>query len=176
MVRAYTACYGRRTLVSLLGKVYLGISLALFFIGVIWASNTLQSNSAWVGIVLAVPRLDLIEPLPRVRYEVNLAVLLGGWVVAVGLLAVLAIRAPFRIRGTALEKRRIRELEREVLELRTLPLRQQEEDEILAAEAHIEAGTKKVMTEKLERERAQERRSLREPPSPRPLPGGGPGA
>lgn len=176
MVRAYTACYGRRTLVSLLGKVYLGVSLALFFIGVIWASNTLQSNSAWVGIVLAVPRLDLIEPLPRVRYEVNLAVLLGGWVVAVGLLAVLAIRAPFRIRGTALEKRRIRELEREVLELRTLPLRQQEEDEILAAEAHIEAGTKKVMTEKLERERAQERRSLREPPSPRPLPGGGPGA
>lgn len=175
MARAYTPCYGRRTLVSLLGKVYLGVSLALFFIGVIWASNTLQSNSAWVGIVLAVPRLDLIEPLPRVRYEVNLAVLLGGWVVAVGLLAVLAMRAPFRIRGTALEKRRIRELEREVLELRTLPLRQQEEDEILAAEAHIEAGTKKVMTEKLERERAQERRAVREPPPPRTLPGGGPG-
>lgn len=174
MVRAYTPCYGRRTEVSLLGKVYLGVSLALFFIGVIWASNTLQSNSAWVGIVLAVPRLDLIEPLPRVRYEVNLAVLLGGWVVAVGLLAVLAMRAPFRIRGAALVQRRIRELEREVLELRTLPLRQQEEDEILAAEAHIEAGTKKVMTEKLERDRAQQR-TAREPAPPRPLPGGGPG-
>jgi hypothetical protein len=159
--------------VSLLGKVYLGVSLALFFIGVIWASNTLQSNSAWVGVVLAVPRLDLIEPLPRVHYEVNLAVLLGGWVVAVGLLAVLGMRAPFRIRGAALVQRRIRELEREVLELRTLPLRQQEEDEILAAEAHIEAGTKKVMTEKLEREQAKAR-GAREPALQRPVPGGRP--
>lgn len=144
--------------VSLLGKVYLGVSLALLIIGVVWASNTLQANAAWVEIVLAVPRLDLIEPLPRVRYEVNLAVLLGGWVVAAGLLAIAAIRAPFRIRGAALLQRRVRELEREVLELRMLPLRQQEEDEILAAEAHIETGTKKVMTEKLHREHAQARR------------------
>lgn len=158
--------------VSLLGKVYLGVSLALFFIGVVWASNTLQSNAAWVEIVLAVPRLDLIEPLPRVRYEVNLAVLLGGWVVAVGLVAVTAIRAPFRIRGAALVQRRVRELEREVLELRTLPLRQQEEDEILEAEAHIEAGTKKVMTEKLHREQVAARR---EDDRERGLPLGRPG-
>ena len=143
---------------SLLGKVYLGVSLALLIIGVVWASNTLQSNAAWVAIELAVPRLDLIEPLPHVRYEVNLAVLLGGWVVAVALLGVAAIRAPFRIRGAALMQRRVRELEREVLEPRTLPLRQHEEDEILAAEAHIETGTKKVMTEKLHREQAQARR------------------
>lgn len=144
--------------VSLLGKVYLGVSLALLIIGVVWASSTLQANAAWVEIVLAVPRFDLIEPLPRVRYEVNLAVLLGGWVVAASLLAIAAIRAPFRIRGAALLQRRVRELEREVLELRTLPLRQQEEDELLAAEAHIETGTKKVMTEKLHHEQAQARR------------------
>jgi hypothetical protein len=43
----------------------------------------------------------------------------------------------------------VRELEREVLELRTLPLRQQEEDELLAAEAHVEPGTRKVMTEQI---------------------------
>jgi hypothetical protein len=141
-----------RRAVSLLGKVYLGVSLALFVVGVAWASNTLQANSAWVEIVLAVPRLDLLEPLERIRYEVNLAGLVAGWVVAVGLLAVLAMRAPFRIRGAALTQRRIRDLEREVLELRTLPLRQHEEDEILAAEAHVDVGTKKVMTEKLARD------------------------
>lgn len=134
---------------SLLGKVYLGVSLVLLLVGVAWASNTLQANAAWVEIVLAVPRLDLLEPLARIRYEVNLAVLLAGWVLAVALLGVLAIRAPFRIRSAAVTQRRIRELEREVLELRTLPLRQHEEDEILAAEAHVDAGTRKVMTEQL---------------------------
>ncbi|MFO0635828.1 MAG: hypothetical protein U0168_23560 [Nannocystaceae bacterium] len=137
---------------SLLGKVYLGVSLALLLIGVAWSSNTLQANAAWVEIVLAVPRLDVLEPLARVRYEVNLAVLLAGWVTAVGIIAVLAIRAPFRIRAAAVSQRRIRELEREVLELRTLPLRQHEEDEILAAEAHVDAGTRKVMTEQFARE------------------------
>lgn len=137
---------------SVLGKVYLGVSLAAFVVGVVWASNTLQANAAWVEIVLAVPRLDLLEPLQRIRYEVNLAALMGGWVVAAGVLALLAMRAPFKIRGAAVTQRRVRELEREVLELRTLPLRQQEEDEILAAEAHIDSGTKKVMTEKIRRE------------------------
>jgi hypothetical protein len=135
--------------VSLLGKVYLGVSLAMLLVGVAWASNTLQANAAWVEIVLAVPRVDLLEPLARIRYEVNLAALLAGWVAAVGILAVLAIRAPFKIRSAAVTQRRIRELEREVLELRTLPLRQHEEDEMLAAEAHVDAGTRKVMTEKI---------------------------
>jgi hypothetical protein len=138
--------------VSVLGKVYLGVSLALFVVGVVWASNTLQANAAWVEIVLAVPRFDLIEPLQRIRYEVNLAVLLAGWVVAVGVLGLLAMRAPFKIRSAAITARRLRELEREVLALRTLPLRQQEEDELLAADAHLDAGTKKVMTEKLRRD------------------------
>ncbi len=126
---------------SVLGKVYLGVSLALFVVGVVWASNTLQANAAWVEIVLAVPRFDLLEPLERVRYEVNLAGLMAGWVVAAGLLGLLAMRAPFKIRGAALRQRRIRDLEREVLEL--------------AEEAHIEAGTKKVMTEKLRRDGLQ---------------------
>lgn len=134
---------------SLLGKVYLGVSLVLLLLGVVWASNTLQSNAAWVEIVLAVPQFDLLEPVAKARYEVNLAVLLGGWMAAIGLLAVLAVRAPFRIRAVAVQQRRIRELEREVLELRTLPLRQQEEDEILAAEAHVEPASRKVMTEQI---------------------------
>jgi hypothetical protein len=135
--------------VSLLGKVYLGTSLVLLLLGVVWASNTLQSNASWVEIVLASPQLDVLEPVAKARYEVNLAVLLGGWMAAIGLLSVLAVRAPFRIRAVAVQQRRIRELEREVLELRTLPLRQQEEDEILAAEAHVEPASRKVMTEQL---------------------------
>lgn len=134
---------------SLLGKVYLGTSLVLLLLGVVWASNTLQSNASWVEIVLAAPQLDVLEPVAKARYEVNLAVLLGGWMAAAGLVAVLAVRAPFRIRAVAVQQRRIRELEREVLELRTLPLRQQEEDEILAAEAHVEPASRKVMTEQI---------------------------
>jgi len=137
---------------SALGKVYLGVSLTLLLVGIVWASSTLQANAAWVEIVLAIPRVDLLQPVARIRYEVNLAALLAGWMVAAAILGILAIRGPFRIRGAAIVQRRIRELEREVLELRTLPLRQQEEDEILAAEAHVEAGTRKVMTEKIRRE------------------------
>ncbi len=93
--------------------------------------------------------MTLIEPLARIRYEVNLAALLAGWGVAAVTLGVLAMRAPFKIRMAAMLGRRVRELEREVLELRTLPLRQHEEDEILAAEAHVDAGSRKVMTEQL---------------------------
>jgi hypothetical protein len=135
--------------VSVLGKVYLGMTLTLFILGLIWASSALQANAVPVEIVLAVPQLDLLEPLRQVRYSVDLPGLMAGWVIAAGILAFFAMRAPFRIRGAAMIQRRIRELEREVLELRTLPLRQQEEDEILEAEARIDAVNKKVMTEKV---------------------------
>lgn len=132
---------------TVLGKVYLGVSLALVVLGVLWASTTLQSNSAWVEVVLSMPRANLLAPLTNVRYHVNLAGLMAGWLVAASLLAFWAIRAPFRIRVVARTRRRIKELEREVLDLRRLPLRQHEEDELLAAEAQLEDGTKKVMTE-----------------------------
>lgn len=146
---------------SLLGKVYLGVSLVLLVLGLVWASHALQSNAATpIKIQLLVPRLDLSEPLVRHFYEVKAAALVAGWVVAGGILAVLAMRTPFRIRGAAMTQRRIRELEREVLELRRLPLRQQEEDETLAQEAHIDVGTKKVMTEKIMREELAEREGV----------------
>jgi hypothetical protein len=167
MARAYNALLVSARAVSLLGKVYLGVSLALLLVGVAWASNTLQANAAWVEIVLAVPRLDPLEPLARIRYEVKLAALLAGWAAAIGVVAVLAIRAPFRIRAAAIGQRRMRELEREVLELRTLPLRQHEEDELLAAEAHVDGGTRRVMTESFavgataEPDAASEREELR---------------
>ena len=138
---------------SVVGKLYLALSLVLFLLGVVLTSLTLQENAAWVEVVVWMPRLDLIEPLERARYEAKLSGLLAGWAVASGVLLLLAMRAPFRIRGAAVTQRRVRELEREVLELRTLPLRQQEEDEILAAEAHLDAGTKKVMTEKIRLDR-----------------------
>jgi len=154
MARGYNALLRSGARVSVLGKVYLGVSLVLLLVGVVWASNMLQANAAWVEIVLAMPRLDALEPIARIRYEVNLAVLLGGWVATAAIVGALAVRAPFRIRAAAITQRRVRELEREVLELRTLPLRQQEEDDLLAAEAHVEPGTRKVMTEQI-RERAE---------------------
>jgi hypothetical protein len=135
--------------VSLLGKVYLAVSLALFVVGMALTSMTLSQNGAWVEVVVYVLRLDLIEPLTEVRYEVQTKVLLAGWAIATGIALLLGMRAPFWIRSVAVSQRRVRQLEREVLELRTLPLRQHEEDEILAAEAHLDTTPSKVMTEKI---------------------------
>lgn len=150
---------------SVLGKVYLFVSLGFVVLGLLWMSMTLQENTAWVEVVLWTPRIDFLEPFVRRRYAVNVSGLLAGWGVAIGIVAFYAIRAPFRIRDVARTQRRLRELEREVLTLRTLPLRQQEEDEILAAQAHLDRGPKKVMTEKMEldakRKRAQEARGPR---------------
>lgn len=134
---------------SLLGKAYLSVTLGLFVVGLLWASLTMQENAAWVEVVLWAPSADFVEPFIRRRYEVNVAGLMAGWAVAGALIVFYAIRIPFKIREAAIAQRRVRELEREVLALRTLPLRQREEDEILAAEAHIEAGSKKVMIEKI---------------------------
>ncbi len=141
---------------SLVGKIYLGASLVLLFGGIVLTAITMNENETWVEILVWVPQLDLVEPLRRVRYETKVSTLLAGWTVAAATWLVLAVRLPFRIRAAARVQRRIRELEREVLELRTLPLRQHEEDEILAAEAHLDAGTtRKVMTEKIRLDRAR---------------------
>jgi hypothetical protein len=115
--------------VSVLGKAYVGFFVVVFIVGIAWGSTTLQSNASLVEIVLAVPSLDMVEPVRRVRYEVNLAWLMAGWVAAGAILVLAAMRAPFRIRGAAIAQKRLRELEREVKELRTLPLRQQAYDD-----------------------------------------------
>ncbi|WP_146158384.1 hypothetical protein [Enhygromyxa salina] len=138
---------------SVLGRAYLGVSLIVFILGLIWFTLVLQENRAWVEVVLLVPRFDFVDPLIRKRFQMNVAAILAGWGGCMSLLLLIGIVAPFRIRSMALFQRRVRELEREILELRTLPLRQQEEDEILAAEAHLDIRAKKVMTEKLRRDR-----------------------
>lgn len=130
---------------SVLGKAYLAVSLGLFVLGLLWASLTMQENTAWVEVVLWTPRADLLEPFERRHFEVNIAGLMAGWALAGAMVVLVAVRAPFKIRGAALAQRRARELEREVLELRTLPLRQEVEDELLAEEAHLDAPRGKVM-------------------------------
>lgn len=143
----------RAEIVTVLGKAYVGVSLILFTLGLIWFSLVLQENRAWVEVVLLVPRFDFVDPLVRKRVEMNVALVMAGWGGCASLLLALLVAAPFRVRSQAIDQRRRRELEREILELRTLPLRQQEEDEILAAEARLESRAKKVMTEKMRRER-----------------------
>lgn len=139
--------------VSVLGRAYLGVSLLIAFLGLIWFLLVLQDNRAWVEVVMLVPRLDFVDPLIRKRFKMNVALILAGWGGCVSLLLLAGIYAPFGIRRRALLQRRLRELEREILELRMLPLRQHEEDEILAAEAHLDIRAKKVMTEKMRRDR-----------------------
>jgi hypothetical protein len=163
-------------IVSVLGRAYLGVSLIVFILGLIWFTLVLQENRAWVEVVLLVPRFDFVDPLVRRRLQMNVAAIMAGWGGCVSLILLMGIITPFRIRSMALMQRRLRELEREILELRTLPLRQHEEDEILAAEAHLDIRAKKVMTEKMRRDRLL--RDDGEPdPDPLPLvagPSGGP--
>lgn len=140
-------------IVSVLGRAYLGVSLIIFILGLIWFTLVLQENRAWVEVVLLVPRFDFVDPLVRRRLQMNVAAIMAGWGGCVSLVLLMGIIAPFRIRSMALMQRRLRELEREIQELRTLPLRQHEEDEILAAEAHLDIRAKKVMTEKMRRDR-----------------------
>lgn len=139
---------------SVVGKVYLGLALLLFFALVLWGSLLLQHNAGWTEVVFLVPQLETLEPLARRRYEVQVGTLLAGWGIALITIAFFAIRAPFRIRAGARTQRRLRDLEREVLELRTMPLRQRDEDEALAAEAHLDVRPRKVMTEKIQAEPA----------------------
>ncbi len=130
---------------SLLGKVYLLVSLGLAVLGMLWAVMTLRDNTAWVPITLWIPGWTS-EGLWQARhYDVSASALLAGWLTTAGIMAIYAIRAPFRIRVAALAQRRLRALEREVLELRTLPLRQAEEDDMLAAEARLDGGPQRVM-------------------------------
>ena len=141
---------------SVLGRAYLGVSLLLFILGLVWFTLVLQENRAWVEVVLLVPRFDFVDPLVRKRFQMNVAAIMAGWGGCVSLLLLIGMITPFRIRSMAVMQRRLRELEREILELRTLPLRQQEEDEILAAEAHLDIRAKKVMTEKMRRDRRRD--------------------
>ena len=151
---------------SALGKAYLLVSLSLLLLGLVWAITNLQENTAWVPISLWLPAWGgpefpgegLIAPasdpdaapggwgLWQARhYQLSASALLAGWLTTFVFMAVYAIRAPFRIRAAAVAQRRLRALEREVLELRTLPLRQAEEDDMLAAEARLEVTPQRVM-------------------------------
>lgn len=151
---------------SALGKAYLLVSLSLLLLGLVWAITTLQENTAWVPISLWMPAWGgpefpgegLIAPgsepgaapagwgLWQARhYQLSASALLAGWLTTFVFMAIYAIRAPFRIRAAAVAQRRLRALEREVLELRTLPLRQAEEDDMLAAEARLEVAPQRVM-------------------------------
>ena len=130
---------------SLLGKVYLLVSLGLVVLGLLWAVMTLRDNTAWVPITLWIPAWAPEGPWQPRHYDVSASALLAGWLTTLGLMTLYAIRAPFKIRAAAVAQRRLRALEREVLELRTLPLRQAEEDDMLAAEARLDVGQQRVM-------------------------------
>lgn len=133
---------------SLLGKVYLLLSLTLAVLGLVWAVMILRDNAGWVPVSLWIPAWAETGLWQERHYEISAGALLAGWLTTFGLMTVYAIRAPFRIRAAAVAQRRLRALEREVLELRTLPLRQAEEDDMLAAEARLGGQPQRVMADR----------------------------
>jgi hypothetical protein len=135
--------------VSWIRRTYTSSIVVSFVLLGWWALWTLRDNQSVISVVLWVPQLDWAEPLVRRHFFPEASLLLAGWLCAVGLALFAAFRLPFRLRTSARLLRRVRELEREVLELRTLPLRQQEADEQLEHEAQLETRAKRVMTEQL---------------------------
>lgn len=132
---------------SLLGRIYLLIAALIFVVLASWALWILRENATTVDLRVVLPHLDPTSPSVYRSMQVSVATLLAGWLVGAGVVGLVIARAPFRIRSAARRLRRIRELEREVQQLRTLPLRQHEEDELLAEEARLEIQERKVMTQ-----------------------------
>ena len=140
--------------VSTLARVYLALSLSLLIAGgaFAWLSLRAPGNDGAVTLYLLVPQLDADAPYAELTRDLSVRVLAAGWVLLVGVLWLFAMRLPFRIRRMAALQRKVREYRAEVLELRTLPLRQAEDDATLAAEARLDMPRPKVMTAKLDRE------------------------
>lgn len=134
---------------SLLGRIYVFVAVILFVILGSWALWILRENANLVQVVL-VPELRTGAGGIRQVADLSVGALLLGWLVAGACILLVAVRAPYRIRAAAGRLRRIRELEKEVQTLRVLPLRQQEEDELLAQEARLDLHERRVMSSQVE--------------------------
>ncbi|MEE9386940.1 MAG: hypothetical protein V3V08_26275 [Nannocystaceae bacterium] len=139
---------------STLARVYLAVTLSLLLAGVVfsWLSLRALDGDVTADVVIFLPQFDLAVPAIGIEWQVPVRLLASGWVALGLLVSALLIRLPFRVRQVAQRHRRLREYRKEVLELRTLPLRQAEDDALLAAEARLDLPRPKVMTEKLLRE------------------------
>ncbi|TPV94555.1 MAG: hypothetical protein B7733_14620 [Myxococcales bacterium FL481] len=139
---------------STLARGYLALSLSLLVAGGVFAYLSLRApgNDDVVTLYLLLPRLDADAPYRQLSRHLSLRALAAGWAVLGGVLAFWIVRLPFRIRREAALQRKVREYRAEVLELRTLPLREAEEDAALAAEARLDMPRPKVMTAKIDRE------------------------
>lgn len=135
---------------SLLGRIYVLVAATIFVLLASWALWTLRENSRLVEVVFLIPSLSAGASGAREGVQLSVGALLMGWVSAGSVLLLVAVRAPYRIRATAQRLRRIRELEKEVQTLRVLPLRQHEEDELLAQEARLDLHERRVMSSPLE--------------------------
>lgn len=135
---------------SLLGRIYVLVAATIFVLLASWALWTLRENSRLVEVVFLLPSLSAGASGARQSVELSVGALLMGWVAAGSVILLVAARAPYRIRATAQRLRRIRELEKEVQTLRVLPLRQHEEDELLAQEARLDLHERRVMSSPLE--------------------------
>lgn len=137
---------------SLLGRIYVLVAVILFVVLSSWALWTLRENANLVEVVMLVPQLRGGDFVAQKAVDLSVGALLLGWLVAGASLLLIAARAPYRIRAAASRLRRIRELEKEVQTLRVLPLRQQEEDELLAQEARLDLHERRVMISQIESE------------------------
>ena len=135
---------------NLLAKTYLYVLFLVVCVFLLWtlhtltfAENAIQRLEVW----LFVPSWTGDAVGASVRHEVGLPFMLACWAGVGCGICFLAWRLPARIRRSAATQRELRALRREVLKLRTLPLRQREEDEQLAREAQLALGRGTVLAD-----------------------------
>lgn len=145
---------------NLLAKTYLYLLFLAVCLFLLWTVHTLtfaENASQRLDVWLFIPSVGDGAVGHSARRQVSLPLLLAGWVAVGGLIFLGAWRIPARLRRTAATQRELRALRREVLKLRTLPLRQREEDEQLAREAQLALGGGTVLADlDASREGAQE--------------------
>jgi len=136
--------------VNLLAKTYLYVLFVAVCVFLLWTLHTLtfaENASQRLEVWLFAPSLSGEMGGVSTRHEASLPFLLAGWVTVGCGLCFFAWRLPARIRRSAATQRELRALRREVLKLRTLPLRQREEDEQLAREAQLALGRGTVLAD-----------------------------
>ena len=135
---------------NLLAKTYLYVLFLAVCVFLLWTLHTItfaENANQTFEVWLFMPSWRGEAMGTSVRYPMSLPLLLAGWATVGCGICFLAWRLPARIRRSASTQRELRALRREVLKLRTLPLRQREEDEQLAREAQLALGRGTVLAD-----------------------------
>ncbi|MFH2009610.1 MAG: hypothetical protein ABI333_23660 [bacterium] len=100
-------------ILAILLLLLVGAAVALFF----------SENSQWVPVSWPYPQLSFDEPFAVHTFEVVLGVAAAGWIFAILLICAALVLFPLYLRRTRQYTASIKKLEKELVDLRNLPLK-----------------------------------------------------